>query len=90
MASDPHALAPFIYFDGISCFGTNNGVIQFEMAANTLTPDEGGGVKIAISTTAHLRCSPAAAIDLRNSIDKALEMLQNTATTASTASMARN
>jgi hypothetical protein len=68
-------LAPFIYFDGVPTFGTHNGAIQIELAANTLLP-EGKGVKIDVVVTGHLRCSPAAAIDLRNSIDRALGMLQ--------------
>jgi hypothetical protein len=67
--------APFIYFDGVSCFGTNGGTIQIELGANTLTP-EGSGVKVDVLLTAHLRCSPAAAITLRDSIDKALAMLK--------------
>jgi hypothetical protein len=68
-------VAPFIYFDGVPTFGTHNGAIQIELAANTLLP-EGQGVKIDVVMTAHLRCSPAAAIDLRNTIDRALAMLQ--------------
>jgi hypothetical protein len=69
--------APFIYFDGVSCMGVNNGVIQIELAANILMPPTtGAGVKVEVVQTAHLRCSPIAAADLRASIDKALEMLQ--------------
>jgi hypothetical protein len=67
--------APFIYFDGVSCFGTNGGAIQIELGANALTP-EGPGVKVDVLLTAHLRCSPAAAVTLRDSIDKALAMLK--------------
>jgi hypothetical protein len=68
-------LAPFIYFDGVPTFGTHNGAIQIELAANTILP-EGTGVRIAVVMTAHLRCSPVAAIGLRESLDKALELLQ--------------
>jgi hypothetical protein len=65
--------APFIYFDGVVTFGVNNGVIQIELAANTIIP-EGVGTKNDVLITAHLRCSPSAAIGLRDAINKALEM----------------
>jgi hypothetical protein len=68
-------LAPFIYFDGVPTFGIRNGAIQIELAANTILP-EGKGVKIEVVITAHLRCSPAAASGLRETIDKALALLQ--------------
>jgi len=68
-------LAPFVYFDGAPTFGIHNGAIQIELAANTLLP-EGKGVKIDVVMTAHLRCSPAAASVLRETIDKALALLQ--------------
>jgi hypothetical protein len=68
-------VAPFIYFDGIPTFGSHNGAIQIELAANTLLP-EGKGVRIDVVMTAHLRCSPTAAIELRNALDKTLVMLQ--------------
>jgi len=68
-------LAPFIYFDAVPTYGTNNGAIQIELAANTILPD-GRGVKIDLAITAHLRCSPAAAVALRDVIDKALAFQQ--------------
>jgi hypothetical protein len=67
--------APFIYFDGISCFGTNNGAVQIELASNVIVP-HGPGVRIELVITAHLRCSPASANKLRHAIDKALAMLE--------------
>jgi hypothetical protein len=69
------SVAPFIYFDGVPTFGIRNGAIQIELAANTIVP-EGKGVKIDVVMTAHLRCSPAAARGLRETIDKALALLQ--------------
>lgn len=66
--------APFIYFDGAATFGTNSGAIQIELAANTLVP-EGKGVRIDVLVTAHLRCSPGAAMGLRDAIEKSLAML---------------
>jgi hypothetical protein len=67
--------APFVYFDGVPTFGIHNGAIQIELAANTVLPD-GKGVKIDVVITAHLRCSPAAVIALRETIDKILALLQ--------------
>jgi hypothetical protein len=67
--------APFVYFDGASCFGHHNGAIQIELAANLLMP-VGAGVRIDVIQTGHLRCSPAAAVALREALDKALAMYQ--------------
>jgi hypothetical protein len=67
--------APFIYFDGVVTYGVNFGIIQIELAANILSP-EGKGVRTDVLITAHLRCGPTAAIALRESITKALEMPQ--------------
>jgi hypothetical protein len=67
--------APFIYFDGVSCFGQHNGSIQIELAAHVLVPD-GGGVKIDVIQTAHFRCSTSAALLLRDVLDKTLAMVQ--------------
>jgi hypothetical protein len=67
--------APLIYFDGVSCFGHHNGAIQIELAANLLMP-VGAGVRVDIIQTGHIRCSPAAAVALREALDKALAMYQ--------------
>jgi hypothetical protein len=69
------AQAPFIYFDGVSCFGQANGAIQIELAAHVLTPDGSGGVKIDLVQTGHVRCNVAAMLCLRDAIDKVLAML---------------
>ena len=66
-------LAPFIYFDGPATYGINGGVIQIELAANTVMP-EGTGTRTNVVITAHLRCSPGAARGLRDAIDRALAM----------------
>jgi hypothetical protein len=69
--------APFIYCDGVALYGVNNGAIQLELAANTLMPEgKGKGVRVAVLVTAHLRCSPTAAIGLRDAINKTLAMLE--------------
>jgi hypothetical protein len=63
-------LAPFIYFDAAPTYGVNNGAIQVELAASTVLPDGSGAVRIDVLITAHLRCSPTAAMSLREAIDK--------------------
>jgi hypothetical protein len=68
-------LAPFIYCDGVVTYGFNNGMVQLELAANSLVP-EGRGVRTAVLVTAHLRCSPGAANQIRNAIEKAIAMPQ--------------
>jgi hypothetical protein len=76
IAPSSSELAPFVYFDGVATMGTNHGLIQIELAANVMMPDSPGGVRTDVLITAHLRCSPSAAADLRQAIDKALGMLQ--------------
>ena len=65
--------APFIYCDGVALYGINGGIIQLELAANTIMA-EGAGTRTDVLITAHLRCSPGAAIMIRDSIDKALAL----------------
>lgn len=67
----------FVYFDGVSAFGHLNGAIQIELVANALDTAEDGTVEVRRVTTAHIRCSPAAAADLAQAIGKALEMQQS-------------
>src|SRR3954465_2284562 len=67
--------APIIYFDGASCFGHHNGAIQIELAANLLMP-VGAAVRVHVVETGHLRCSVAAALALREALEKALAMYQ--------------
>ncbi len=67
----------FVYFDGVSAFGHVNGAIQVELAANALDASEDGSVQVRRVSVAHLRCSPAAAGDLMQALQKALDMLQS-------------
>jgi hypothetical protein len=67
-------VAPFVYFDGVATYGHNSGMIQLELAANTLIPQGGAGTRVDVVITAHLRCSTAAAASLRECIDRALKM----------------
>jgi hypothetical protein len=66
-------LAPFIYCDGVVAFGAASGIIQLELASNTIVP-EGSGTRTDVLITAHLRCSPAAAAKIRDAITSLLEI----------------
>jgi hypothetical protein len=71
--------APFIYCDGVSAYGTQNGTIQIELAARTMLPAaDSRNVTNEFVATAHLRCSPAAAAAMKDAIEKALKMFAQT------------
>jgi hypothetical protein len=69
--------APFIYFDNVAASGTMAGAIEIELAARTLSPIPDGGISIEFVPVAHLRCSPAAAIHLRNSLNSAIKIYED-------------
>jgi hypothetical protein len=66
--------APFIYFDGVASYGVSSGAIQIELAADVIIPGE-LDAKTDVVMTAHLRCTPAAAISLQQALNKILEVL---------------
>jgi hypothetical protein len=66
------AHAPVIYFDICPTFGLNNGVVSLMLAVGLVLPTAGGGTLTRPAAAAHLRCSVAAARQLRDTIDKAL------------------
>jgi hypothetical protein len=68
--------APIIYFDGVSCHGALHGVIEIELAARIMAPTVDGGVHMSFVPAARLRCSPAAAASLLDSIQKAAKMAE--------------
>src|SRR5437667_11714191 len=68
--------APFVYFDLTPTHGIFGGAIQIELAARILNATPDGGVEIKFITTGRLRCSPTAALNLRNAIDASLKMLE--------------
>lgn len=68
------ANAPFIYFDNVPVFGTYAGNLEVELAARQLLPKPDGSVVADKACTAHLRCSPQAAIQLVDALQKALDM----------------
>ncbi|MGH6705137.1 MAG: hypothetical protein ACREC2_01520 [Bradyrhizobium sp.] len=69
-------VAPLIYFDGVACHGALHGVVEIELAARIMSPTADGGVEIKFIPTCRLRCSPAAAESLRQSIEIAIKMAQ--------------
>jgi hypothetical protein len=68
--------APFVYFDISPTHGILGGAIQIELAARILNTVPDGSVDIKFITTGRLRCSPTAALNLRNAIDAVLKMLE--------------
>ena len=67
--------APFIYFDEVLAAGVHQSNIRLELGAGTVIPTADGQAKTVHVITAHLRCSPPAAIELRRAIDNALLLL---------------
>jgi hypothetical protein len=66
--------APFVFFDAVVTYGSSAGEVQLELGAHTVIATAEGGLRREIVITAHLRCSQAAARDLRDTLDKALEL----------------
>ena len=67
--------APFIYFDAVLTAGIHQGNVRVELGASTVVPTMDGQARTLQGITAHLRCSPAAAVTLRKAIDEALLLL---------------
>jgi hypothetical protein len=65
--------APLIFFDGSYAYGALGGMLQIELAATMLVPSE-DKIHFRPICTAHLRGSPAAMLQLREAIDKAMAM----------------
>jgi hypothetical protein len=69
--------APIVFFDGATAFGVAAGVVSVELAAGCLVPAASGdGVGSRTLITAHLRASIPAMLQLRESIEKALGVLE--------------
>jgi len=70
--------APFIYFDAAPTYGTLNGAVQVELVSRVMSPSGPGTTDIAVEflITGHIRCSPAAAVSLRDALNSAMELLQ--------------
>ena len=75
---DTGGAAPLIYFDIVGAYGTMHGSIELELATRILIPKPDGATEVRFLSTARLRCSSAAAANLRSGLDAALRMLEQT------------
>jgi hypothetical protein len=69
---------PFVYFDFVPVYGVRNGVIQIELAAQSLIPRPSeGSPEIEIVPVTRLRCSIVALQSLQDAITKLTELMEN-------------
>jgi hypothetical protein len=73
---DTGALAPLIYFDIVGAYGTMSGAVEIELATRILIPRANGSTEVKFISSARLRCSAAAAANLRQGLDAVLKMLE--------------
>ena len=73
---DSGGAAPLVYFDIVGAYGTMNAAIELELATRILIPKPDGSTEVRFLSTGRLRCSPTAALNLRNGLDAALKMLE--------------
>jgi hypothetical protein len=73
---DTGGLAPLVYFDIVGAYGTMNGSVELELATRILVPRSDGTTEVKFISSGRLRCSPNAALNLRNGLDAALKMLE--------------
>src|SRR5258708_20353066 len=67
--------APIVYFDIAPAHGVIGGAVQIELAVRILNAGSDGSVETKFITTSRLRCSPTAALNLRNATDASLRMM---------------
>ena len=68
--------APVVYFDNVPVYGTYMGNIEIELSARALLPKTGDGVLVEAMCSGHLRCSPASAMQLIESLQRAIKLLE--------------
>jgi hypothetical protein len=69
--------ADFVYFDGAVAYGSANGIIQAELAATVRMPVKVHGkdqVRSRVIVVAHLRTSVEGAMQLMDTLSKALAL----------------
>jgi hypothetical protein len=66
--------APIIFFEFCPTLGNNQGLINIMLAAGIVMPTASSATDVVPVAVAHLRCSTAAATQLRDAINKALLM----------------
>ena len=64
--------APIIFFEFCPTLGNNNGLINVMLAASLVLPTGTSATDVVPVAVAHLRCTTAAAIQLRDALDKAI------------------
>ena len=64
--------APVVYFDGISAFNNFNGIVSLTLVMSIPVPFNDGTAPGKLTDVAHLRCNLAAAIALKDAIEKAM------------------
>lgn len=69
-------LAPILFFDAAPVFGHANGIIELTLTARVLGQRDNSSVQTDINAVAHLRCSAAAAQNLCDALDRALDLLK--------------
>ena len=73
---DTGGVAPLVYFDIVGAYGTMHGAIEIELATRILVPKPDGTTEVRFLSSGRLRCSPTAATNLRDGLDAALKMLE--------------
>ena len=66
--------APIIFFEVCPTFGNNGGLINLMLAARLIDSAPHGKVASRVKAVAHLRMTAAAAVNLRDTLDRALAM----------------
>ena len=64
--------APIIFFEFCPTLGNNHGLINIMLGTGVVLPTGGTTTEVVPVAVAHLRCTTAAAMQLRDAIDKAL------------------
>jgi len=64
--------APIIFFEFCPTLGNNQGLINIMLATGIVMPTASTATDVVPVAVAHLRCSTAAATQLRDAINKAL------------------
>jgi len=67
---------PMIYFDIAPAYGVMGGIVQVELGARVLVPQQDDSVDVKFVSCGRLRCSATAAVHLRNALDASLKMLE--------------
>jgi hypothetical protein len=73
---DTGGATPLVYFDIVAAYGTMHGAIEVELATRILVPKPDGTTEVRFLSSGRMRCSPTAATNLRNGLDAALKMLE--------------